>query len=191
MTVTRLCECLTLSAALAMWVGCGDTPKPNATNKPAPSKGEHHEGDGHDHGKDKDGHADHAHPSEGPHHGHLIELGKEEYHAELTHDEATKTVTVYVLDGKTAKVAVPIEEQEITLNLAVDGKPSQFKLAAAPQEGDPEGQSSRYSLSDEALLEALESPKAAGRLTITIKGKPYSGKVEHAEHDEHEHEGKK
>ena len=191
MTVTKLSGCLALAAASAMWVGCADTHKPNSTNKPAPSKGEYYEGDGHDHGQEKDEHAEHAHPSEGPHHGHLIELGKEEYHAELTHDEATKTVTVYVLDGKTAKLAVPIEEQEITLNITVDGKPSQFKLSAAPQEGDPEGTASRYSLADEALLEALESPKATGRLSLNIKGKPYSGNVEHQEHDEHEHAGKK
>ena len=34
-----------------------------------------------------DDHAGHAHPSEGPHHGDLIELGNEEYHAEILHDE--------------------------------------------------------------------------------------------------------
>ena len=43
----------------------------------------------HDHG--------HAHPSEGPHHGALIELGKEDYHAEIVHDEKTDTVTIYIL----------------------------------------------------------------------------------------------
>ena len=32
---------------------------------------------------------EHDHPSEGPHHGSLIELGKEAYHAELVHDEKT------------------------------------------------------------------------------------------------------
>ena len=32
-----------------------------------------------------DDHAGHAHPTEGPHGGDLIELGNEEYHAELIH----------------------------------------------------------------------------------------------------------
>ncbi|MCE2751496.1 MAG: hypothetical protein LW720_06355 [Pirellula sp.] len=36
----------------------------------------------------------HAHPSEGPHHGSLVELGKEEFHAELVHD--SKSVTIYI-----------------------------------------------------------------------------------------------
>jgi hypothetical protein len=150
-------------------LGCGTNapnPKPNEVN----------------HGKEPA----HAHPSEGPHHGHLIELGKEEYHAELTHDDATHTVTVYLLDGA-AKKSVPIEEKELTLNMVVDGKPSQFKLAAMPEDSDPEGQASRFSLSDEGLLEAVESEKATGRLTVKIKGKSYSGNVEHQEHDDDGH----
>lgn len=130
-----------------------------------------------------DGHGAEGHPEEGPHQGHLIELGEEEYHAELAHDEATKTVTIYLLD-KTAKVAVPIADPEIVLNLVVDGQPLQAKLIAAPQEGDPAGQSSRFSLTDEKVLEALEAPKTTGRLNLSIGGKPYIGAVEHHDHEE-------
>ncbi len=43
----------------------------------------------------------HSHPTEGPHHGTLIELGKEEYHAELVHDD--KMVTIYILDSAAKK----------------------------------------------------------------------------------------
>ena len=124
------------------------------------------------------------HHEHGPHGGHIIELGEEEYHAELAHDEAAKTVTIYLLD-KTAKVAVPIADPEIVLNLVVDGQPLQVKLAAAPQEGDPAGHSSRFSLADEKVLEALEAPKTTGRLNVTIGGKSYTGAVEHHEHGEH------
>ncbi len=85
------------------------------------------------------GHAGHDHPSEGPHGGELIDLGKEEYHAELVHDDATHTITIYVLDGS-AKVAMPIEATEMALNLLVDGKPQQFKLPAKP-EWRPRGES--------------------------------------------------
>ena len=85
----------------------------------------------------KGGHA-HAHPTEGPHHGALIELGREDYHAELVHDEAANTVTIYILDGA-AKDAVAIEAKQLTLNLLVGGKPQQFQLAAMPQSADPEG----------------------------------------------------
>ncbi|MFO0902377.1 MAG: hypothetical protein U0939_05210 [Pirellulales bacterium] len=116
----------------------------------------------------------------------MIELGREEYHAELTHDEEMKKVTVYLLD-KQAQSAVTSADAELALNLVVDGKPVQAKLVAEPQEGDVEGQSSRYSVVDEAVLEALEAPKTTGRLTVSINGKSFSGKVEHLEHGEHKH----
>jgi pyoverdine/dityrosine biosynthesis protein Dit1 len=72
----------------------------------------------------------HEHPSEGPHHGSLIELGKEEFHAELVHDD--KSVTIYVLDSA-AKNFVPADASEVVINVLHDGKPEQLKLAAAPQ----------------------------------------------------------
>lgn len=135
-----------------------------------------------------DTHDEHAHdhPSEGPHGGHLIELGDEEYHAELAHDEATKTVAIYILDSK-AKTAVPIAETELTLNLVVDGTPQQAKLAAAPQDGEAEGKSSRFTIVDEGLLKTLEGPKTTGRLNVTIEGKPYTGEIMHEAHDDHKH----
>ncbi len=156
-------------------VGC------NGNSQPAPKAAEeHHEGDGNEHA------GEHAHGEEGPHHGHLIELGNEEYHAELTHDDATKTVTIYLL-GKDAKTAVAIADAEVVLNLVSVGKPQQVKLAAAAQESDPAGQASRFTIVDEAVLEALEAPEMTGRLNVTIAGTPYSGEIEHHEQDEHEH----
>lgn len=127
-----------------------------------------------------------AHAEEGPHKGHLIELGEEEYHAELTHDDATKTVAIYLL-GADAKTAVSIADAEITLNLVVAGEPMQAKLAAEKQPSDPEGQASKFSIVDEKVLEALEAPKTTGRLNVTIAGKSYSGVVDHAGHHGHDH----
>ena len=68
--------------------------------------------------------AHHDHPAEGPHKGHLIELGNEEFHAELTHDDATKTVTIYLL-GADAKTAAMSADPELALNLVVAGEPPQ------------------------------------------------------------------
>lgn len=166
-------------AALA-FAGCGESPPPNVL----PAEAGHTEGDGHAPGEAGHAEAGHAHPTEGPHQGHLIELGEEEYHAELAHDEATKTVTIYLLD-KEAKAPVAIGDSEITLNLVVDGQPMQVKLTAAPQEGDAAGESSRFSITDEKVLEALEAPKTTGQINLMIAGKEYTGKVEHHEHGEH------
>src|SRR5262245_45469794 len=92
--------------------------------------------------------AKHDHPDHGPHEGHLIELGDDEYHAELTHDDATKTITIYLL-GKDAKTAAASPDPELKLNLVVGGEQMQVTLAAAKQEGDPEGQASKYTVVDE------------------------------------------
>lgn len=127
---------------------------------------------------------EHAHPSEGPHHGGLVELGNEEYHAEVIHDGAAGTVTVYVLDGS-AKAAVPIDATDITINVTHDGTPEQFKLAATPDAADPSGKSSRFALTNKELGEHLDEEGATAKLVLTIDGKSYTGLVEH--HHEHEH----
>ena len=183
---------LTLSLVAVMSfaiVGCGDTSKKDETkdSKKASSKKNHddhdHKKDGHDHDDD---HAGHGHPSKGPHHGSLIELGDHEYHAELLHDDATKAVTIYILD-KSAKKEFAIAGDSVTLNLVVDKKPMQFKLATKLGEGDTEGKSSRFEIVDEKLVEALHGKTTSGRLNVTIKDKPYVGKIEHHNHEDHGH----
>jgi hypothetical protein len=131
-------------------------------------------GGGHDH----EGH-DHAH--HGLHHGHLIELGEEEYHAEWTHDESGK-VTVYVLDGE-AKKEVPIDADEIAIDVKVgNNAPVTYKLAAV---NPMDGKSATFEIVDKQLLGALEvlkSPGVVATLKLTINGKPYEQRIEVHEH---------
>lgn len=122
-----------------------------------------------------DGHG-HGHPTEGPHHGALIELGREDYHAELVHEDAAETVTVYVLDAGATK-AVPVTAKQVALNVRAGGKPQQFLLAAKPQAGDPDGSASAFVATDARLCEALHTHGASGRLSIEIGGKMYVGRV--------------
>lgn len=164
----------TLLFGLAMTTGCGT----ESAKKPT-AEAEHHDGDGH-----KEGEAGHGHAEEGPHKGQLIELGKEEYHGELLHDDAAHKITIYLLDGA-AKKSVPVAEAALTVNVVVDGKPAQFKLPAVPQTDDPAGQSSRFELTDHMLCEALDDPKSKGRLNVTIAGKQFSGELSHEEHADH------
>lgn len=123
-----------------------------------------------------------AHETIGPHGGHLIELGKEEYHAELVHDDKAKSVTIYVLDSS-AKKATPIDASDVTINLKHDGKGEQFKLAAAPQESDPKGKSSRFASDDAELAEDLDAKGTNAQLVLEIAGQTFRGKIEHG--DEH------
>lgn len=130
------------------------------------------------------GHA-HAHPTEGPHKGALIELGKEDYHAELVHDDATETVTIYILDSSATK-PVPITAKQLTLNMRVGGKPHQFLLAAQPQQGEDAGSASAFAASGKQVCQAIDAHGASGRLNVEIAGKVYVGKVSGHTHD-HKH----
>jgi len=124
----------------------------------------------------------HAHPSEGPHHGTLVELGKEEFHAEVVHDD--KSVTVYILDSSASK-AVPIDAKELTINLMHDGAPEQFSLAASPEVGETDGNSSRFKLADAELVGHVDDESSAAKLTVTINDTPYRGEIKH----DHDHSG--
>ena len=159
-------------AMLSVW-GCQESPS-SAQRGESPAKSGH----GHEH--------PHDHPTEGPHQGRLIELGAEEYHAELVHDAATGVISIHLL-GSDAKTPAPIAEPALSLNLLVEGRPLQARLDAAPQADDPPGTSSRFSLVDEAVFQALESSGAKGRLNVTIAGKPYSGEIAHRSPPGHRH----
>ena len=89
-TVSNSFKLIFATLLLLVFAGC---PHANHSEKPV------HDDHGHEH---------HHH---GPHNGHVMEIGGEEYHAEWTHDESGK-VTFYILDSD-AKKEVPIEADEI------------------------------------------------------------------------------
>lgn len=177
--------------ALLITSGCSDSPAdtktPAAPGNAAAGHDDHDEHDDHDDHEGHD-HDDHGHASEGPHHGSLIELGGEEYHAEFVHDEDAGTVTIYILDGA-AKEAVAIDSPDIAINLKHDGKGEQFKLAASPDKGDPQGKSSRFVSTDKELGEDLEHEDADASLVLKINGKSYRGAIahDHDHDDDHKH----
>ncbi len=167
-----------LLVSLALLTGC-----PQSESGPDTGAAPNQAGDPHEHG---DGHA-HAHPDHGPHGGGLIELGNEDYHAELIHDEKAGTVTIYVLDSSATK-PVSIPATEVTVNVKKGDTAEQFKLQAAAGEGDAAGPASQFVSSDPALAEALDSADAEAQLVITIKDTPYRGKIQHDHGHEHGHD---
>lgn len=133
------------------------------------------------------------HAELGPHGGHLIELGKEEYHGEIVMDAATRKVTVYLL-GSDATTATAIGEPSVTLNLKVGETPTTLTLTAAPQEGEADGTSSRFEIAGESLPEAIhDEEELQGDLVVTINGTQFRGTIVHDHeghgHDEHGHAG--
>lgn len=122
---------------------------------------------------------EHDHATVGPHGGDLIELGSDQFHAELVHDEMS--VAVYIF-GADAKSANPIDASELTINLKHDGKAEQFKLVASPDTSDTKGKSSRFVSNDAELGEYLDHEGAEPQLVVMIDGKQYRGRIEHGEH---------
>ena len=166
---------LPLAAAIALtFAGC----EPQAAKAPASGAGKAPaNGAGHDH--------EHEHVHHGPHGGHIMAIGNEEYHAEWTHDESGK-VTFYILDAAAMK-EVPIAAEEIAIDVKIGkNEPVTYKLAAVnPQEG----KSATFEKVDKELLGVLETIKdnkgTVCTLHVTIDGKQFSQKVE--EHDHHDH----
>lgn len=116
----------------------------------------------------------------GPHGGHLVELGQEEFHAEVVFEAKAAKITVYLLDS-TAKNASPTDARTITLKLAIDGKTQSLSLAAAPQPGDPQGRSSRFELAGNADIKShiKDEEDLKGSVTAEINGKTYTGEIKH------------
>lgn len=163
---------LLLVAASLVFAGCG-----------SPDAGAPVAEDAHDHDHDH-AHDDHGHGELGPHGGAIIELG--DNHAELVHDDAAGTVTVYILDGAAAE-NVPVDATEATINVTVGDKGDQFKLAASPMEGEPDGKSSRFVSSDALLGKAIDLEGAAAVFVVSIDGTQYRGNIEH-HHEGHDHD---
>lgn len=134
---------------------------------------------------------DHDHGAKGPHGGGIVELGNEEYHAEIVVDHDSHVVAVYVL-GKDAKTAEPVAATELTVK--PEGKDA-LTLKAAPQTGDPEGKASKFELNNgDVVHELMEAGFIHGDLQITIADKPYSGHIDYhldgSDHHDHDHDHK-
>ncbi len=166
------------AAALLAATGCGSQPaKPTA---PASSE----QPADHDHGDHE--HGDHDHAELGPHGGQLIELGEEEYHAELLHDDQMHKVTIYVLDGKAAET-VPVSAPEVTIQLEAEGKPQRFALAAVHLDQENPSQAICFETTNEELSHALDEEGAKATLTIDVNGREFTGAIVHEHEHDHKH----
>lgn len=167
---------LTRSLVVLFALGCCLLPV-GCENQPGemPAGGDLSHADVHDHP------VEHAHVA-GPHGGHLVVLGEEEYHAELIHDEATHMVGVYLL-GPAAEQPVATDAKEITLQLFRDGDFVDYTLSASQEEG-------KFSVEDESLCDfLLHAEQAKGRIRAVVGDREYVGIVDHHAHAHAGHEG--
>ncbi len=152
--------------ALALFTGCHNNhgSNPNKGNR-STRAGD----DDHDHGP-------------GPHGGTIIDFGK--WHAEFTVDHKKQEATVYILSTSGNKPR-PIAIEQFKLSI----KQPQFQaeLKPAPQEGDPEGKSSRYVAKHENFGKEQEF---SGTLSGVVGGTPYAAEFKEEKHKDHKHEKK-
>ena len=168
----RTTAIVSLGLCVCVWMaGCDSSPPEPDTHQDEES----HEGHTHE------DELEHAHPTEGPHGGHLVELGGEEYYAELLHDESTHTVTVHLL-GAAAEESVLVETPEITLQVLEEGQFADYALTAVAAGGDATG-ASQFEIVDQHLSEMLDdAEQLRGRLRVTIEGRQLTGTIEHHAH---------
>jgi hypothetical protein len=178
MSISKQLLAACLTASVAIWAtGCPNSaPTPTTPTK---TGGDEH---GHEHGAE--GH-DHAH-DHGPHGGHVVEIGNEEFHAEWTHAD-DGTVTVYLLDAE-MKNEVPIPAEDITIETKIGEKASTFKLAAVNRSEGDMPKTAKFEVVDKGLLGVLEalSEKVTATLKLDINGKPYEAAITHDDHG-HKH----
>ena len=147
-------------------LGCSGSSSAPEKTAPAPND---------EHGHDEHGHDEHAHPTEGPHHGRLIELGDEAYHGEWVPDAASGTVSIYILDGHAEK-EVPIGKDAAVINLFIDGVPRQIQLLPQASPAGEANQASRFELPQSAQ-QAVDGKEGRGELRVMIQGKSYRGSL--------------
>lgn len=125
----------------------------------------------------------HEHPTAGPHGGALIELGKEEYHAELNLDEKRNQVTIVVLDSA-GKQLVPVDAPHVLVNVKGGDKPRQYRLLPVYPKGQDRGPATMFALVSPELMTDLHTPAVTAKMTIKIGKKSYAAALQH-EHQEH------
>ncbi|MEX2176025.1 MAG: hypothetical protein WD872_16810 [Pirellulaceae bacterium] len=166
-----------LLVALTIWgIGCNtSTPTTVAPDSAAQKEGEHD-----DHAPGEAGHDEHAghdHAAHGPHNGHIIEIGEEEYHAEWMHDEEGK-VTVYILDAAMKK-EVPIAAEEIAIETKIGETTNTFQLVAVDRTEGEMPTASKFEVVDKGLLGVLESLSkgVTATLKLDINGKQFAAPI--------------
>ena len=173
---------IALMCLLASVMGCNQSsPTTDQASNTADSSATDDHGHDHPHDEETDHNVEgHGH-GVGPHDGTIADWGGGKFHVEFTVDHDKQQATVYVL-GSDEKTATPIDAESI--ELAITDPEMQVVLSANPQEGDPEGKSSRFVGTHESLGVVQEY---AGTLTGVVDGTPYSGDFSEEAHDDHEH----
>ncbi|HIF34586.1 MAG: hypothetical protein ABGX22_06290 [Pirellulaceae bacterium] len=134
--------------------------------------------DNHDNHDNHD-HHDHDHSS-GPHDGHILELGDEEFHAEWLHDDDSGQLTVYILDAEMKSV---VAAKSVTIITQVQGQDAKSYTLGKSTIDDE----TVFELKDISLVEALKIVSEGVTAKLNVKIGEQSFEQEFEEHSGHDH----
>lgn len=123
----------------------------------------------------------------GPNGGHVLELGAEEFHAEVTMDRARK-LTVYLLD-EAVKNPKPAANGIVLITTKAGDQEVVLELTPAPLDAEKDGQCSRFELAaDKVPGSIMDIEGLSGDLTLKVGDKTL--KTSLTEDHDHDHDNK-
>ena len=164
--ITRICLS---TIAIVFITGCTEESASHSHNETEVTE------DGHNHAHDHG----HDHGSEGPHGGHILGLGNEEYHLEWLHNESGK-LTFYLLDA-TAKEDVSTTAKSISIETVVKDETTTVAVNSTTPDAESHN---RFEVIDPVLLQRLElvGHGVTAKATVSIEDKEYTSEFEHHDH---------
>ncbi len=155
-----------LTILVVALAGC-DSSSTSPENSKPPGSDAHN----HNHG--------HSHANEGPHGGHILGLGNEEYHLEWLHNESGK-LTFYLLDAA-AKEDVSTTAKSISIETVVKDETTTVAVNSTTPDAESHN---RFEVIDPVLLQRLElvGHGVTAKATVSIEDKEYTGEFEHHDH---------
>jgi hypothetical protein len=121
--------------------------------------------------------AEKEHEHVAPHGGELLELGDEQGHVELKHDDEAGKITMYIYGSSTDK-PISVEKPSVTVQQK-DGNAVELTLVA--QDAKADGTAHTW-MGEHA---ALKAEPLDGRVRLKIAGKQYQSPLEPPDHKPH------
>ena len=135
-------------------------------------------------GQQHEDHHGHDHSALGPHGGHVLVLGDEQYHAEWTHQDASGEIVIYLLDAE-IKEDVATAADLITITTTIQDESQTYELAADNQDQEDPPRASRFKTINPNLLTALKQAGSGvkAEMRVIIDGTFFRGTFEKHDHD--------
>jgi len=126
-----------------------------------------------------DDHHGHDHASEGPHGGHILGLGDEEYHLEWLHNDSGK-LTFYLLDAD-VKADIQTSTNAIEITTTVVEKTNTVAIGTTTPDAT---EHNKFEAVDPVLLEQLQlvGHGVAASVSVKIGDQEYTGEFEPHDH---------